>query len=350
MPRATSERFSRLHQPAAKSSKTPTTVQLSGASREKHSSSNRGEDGGKETKGVGHVNPLFNTERFGQHILKNPLLAQAIVDKANLKPTDSVLEVGPGTGNLTVRILEKVKHVTAVEMDPRMAAELLKRVQGTPEQRKLDITIGDFVKAELPYFDVCISNTPYQISSPLVFRLLSHRPLPRVAILMFQREFALRLTATPGTEFWSRLSANVQLYAKVDHIMKVARNNFRPAPNVESSVVRITPISPPPPVRFEEFDGLTRILFTRRNKTCRANFGASGVEKMMRDNWTQWKKEQNASSGMELNGQEGNIDTKAAIEEILQETGFSDARPAKMAVDDLLKLLYAFHAKGFHFA
>ncbi|KAG8819871.1 Dimethyladenosine transferase [Serendipita sp. 400] len=270
-----------------------------------------------------------------------------IVDKANLKPTDSVLEVGPGTGNLTVRILEKVKHVTAVEMDPRMAAELVKRVQGTSEQRKLDITIGDFVKAELPYFDVCISNTPYQISSPLVFRLLSHRPLPRVAILMFQREFALRLTATPGTEFWSRLSANVQLYAKVDHIMKVARNNFRPAPNVESSVVRITPLSPPPPVRFEEFDGLTRILFTRRNKTCRANFGASGVEKMMRDNWTQWKKGQNASSGMEL---EESIDAKAAIEEILQETGFSDARAAKMSVDDLLKLLYAFHAKGFHFA
>ncbi|KAG8751459.1 Dimethyladenosine transferase [Serendipita sp. 396] len=345
MPRATSERFSRVHQPAAKSSKPPATVQLTGANRAKHSSS-RGEEN-SDTKGIGNVNPLFNTERFGQHILKNPLLAQAIVDKANLKPTDSVLEVGPGTGNLTVRILEKVKHVTAVEMDPRMAAELVKRVQGTPEQRKLDITIGDFVKAELPYFDVCISNTPYQISSPLVFRLLSHRPLPRVAILMFQREFALRLTATPGTEFWSRLSANVQLYAKVDHIMKVARNNFRPAPNVESSVVRITPLSPPPPVRFEEFDGLTRILFTRRNKTCRANFGASGVEKMMRDNWTQWKKGQNASSGMEL---EESIDAKAAIEEILQETGFSDARAAKMSVDDLLKLLYAFHAKGFHFA
>jgi 18S rRNA (adenine1779-N6/adenine1780-N6)-dimethyltransferase len=129
-----------------------------------------------------------------------------------------------------MRILEKAKHVTAVEFDPRMAAELTKRVQGKcvcipfylpppscmhrPEQRKLEIIIGDFVKAELPYFDVCISNTPYQISSPLIFRLLSHRPLPRVCILMFQREFALRLVARPSTELWSRLSANVQLYAK----------------------------------------------------------------------------------------------------------------------------------------
>ena len=80
-----------------------------------------------------------------------------------------------------------------------------------PEQRKLEVIIGDFVKVDLPYFEVCISNTPYQISSPLVFRLLSHRPLFRVAILMFQREFAMRLVARPGTALWSRLSANVQV-------------------------------------------------------------------------------------------------------------------------------------------
>ena len=80
-----------------------------------------------------------------------------------------------------------------------------------PEQRKLEVVIGDFVKIDMPYFEVCISNTPYQISSPLVFRLLSHRPLFRVAILMFQREFALRLIAKPSTPLWSRLSANVQV-------------------------------------------------------------------------------------------------------------------------------------------
>lgn len=148
--------------------------------------------------------------------------------------------------------------------------------------------IGDFVKAELPYFDVCISNTPYQISSPLVFRLLSHRPLFRVAILMFQREFALRLVATPGSNLWSRLSANVQLYAKVDHIMKVGKNNFRPAPQVESSVVRIVPVDPPPPVRFEEFDGLNRIVFSRRNKMINATFLAKGVMEMLGANWKTW--------------------------------------------------------------
>lgn len=289
-------------------------------------------------------NPIFNTDRFGQHILRNPLVAQGIVDKANLKNTDLVLEVGPGTGNLTVRILEKAKKVTVVEMDPRMAAELNKRVQGTPEKRKLEVIIGDFCKTDLPYFDVVISNTPYQISSPLVFKLLAHRPLFRVAILMFQREFALRLLARPGTEMWSRLSANVQLYAKVDHIMKVSRNSFRPPPNVESSVVRIVPINPPPPVRFEEFDGLARIIFTRRNKKVRSNFFDSrGVLDMLERNWRTWcaEKERPIEDGIKFS---------ALVERVLAESGYADSRAAQMDVDDLLKLLAALHAEGIHLA
>ncbi|KAI0632810.1 S-adenosyl-L-methionine-dependent methyltransferase [Trametes polyzona] len=321
MPRATSDRFSRAHQPSAKSK----------ASSEASSSS------------AGARNPIFNTERFGQHILKNPQTAQSIVDTANLRPTDKVLEVGPGTGNLTVRILEKAKHVTAVEMDPRMAAELTKRVQGKPEQRKLEIMIGDFVKADLPYFDVCISNTPYQISSPLVFRLLSHRPLFRVAILMFQREFATRLVATPGSALWSRLSANVQLYSKVDLIMHVSKNNFRPPPKVESSVVRIVPRDPPPPVEFAEFDGLGRIIFGRRNKTVHANFMAKGVMEMLESNWKTWASVNNVIV-------EDDTNFKKKVEEILEETGFAESRAAKMDINDLLKLLSAFHDAGIHFA
>ncbi|KAI6020534.1 S-adenosyl-L-methionine-dependent methyltransferase [Pisolithus marmoratus] len=328
MPRATSERFSRIHKPSIKPG---TTAQ-----------SSRSQDNG-ESSSSGVRNPVFNTERFGQHILKNPQIAQTIVDKANLRPTDKVLEVGPGTGNLTVKILEKAKHVTAVEMDPRMAAEVTKRVQGKPEQRKLDIIIGDFVKAELPYFDVCISNTPYQISSPLVFRILSHRPLPRVAILMFQREFAQRLVARPGTDLWSRLSANVQLYSKVDMIMNVGRNNFRPPPQVESSVVRIAPLDPPPPVKFEEFDGLGRIVFSRKNKTVHASFAAKGVMEMLEKNWRTWCSLQNVPTTDDAS-------IKEMVAKVLDSTGYSDQRAAKMAVDDLLKLLSAFHDVGIHFA
>ncbi|KAF9057590.1 S-adenosyl-L-methionine-dependent methyltransferase [Panaeolus papilionaceus] len=289
------------------------------------------------------TNPIFNTARFGQHILKNPATAQKIVDAANLKPTDTVMEVGPGTGNLTVKILEQAKMVHAIEMDPRMAAEVIKRVQGTPEQRKLNVHIGDFVKADLPYFEVCISNTPYQISSPLVFRLLSHRPLFRVAILMFQREFALRLVARPGTALWSRLSANVQLYAKVDNIINVSRNDFRPPPQVESSVIRLVPLDPPPPVKFEEFDGMNRIIFSRPNKTLRGNFQAKGVMKMLEQNRKTWL----ALQEMPVDD-DRNIST--LVDDVLEELGHTESRAAKMDVDDLLKLLSAFHEVGIHFS
>ena len=96
-----------------------------------------------------------------------------------LRHTDTVLEIGPGTGNLTVKMLDKVKKVTACELDPRMVAELQKRVQGTHYQQKLQIMVGDVIKTELPFFDVCVANVPYQISSPLVFKLLLHRPFFR---------------------------------------------------------------------------------------------------------------------------------------------------------------------------
>lgn len=105
------------------------------------------------------------------------MIIQSMVDKAALRPTDVVLEIGPGTGNMTVKMLECAKKVIACEVDPRMVAELQKRVQATPLQAKLEIKVGDVLKLEqLPFFDICVANIPYQISSPLIFKLLSHRP------------------------------------------------------------------------------------------------------------------------------------------------------------------------------
>ena len=236
------------------------------------------------------TNAIFkmNTD-IGQHVLKNPGIADAIVQKADLKQSDIVLEVGPGSGNLTVKILEKAKKCIAVELDPRMAAEVTKRVQGTPAARRLDVVLGDVIKTELPYFDVCISNTPYQISSPLTFKLLATSPSPRTCILMFQREFAMRLFAKPGDKLYSRLSVNAQMWAKIDHIMKVGRNNFKPPPAVESSVVRLVPKNPRPQISYDEWDGLLRICFVRKNKQLRANFlGVTSVMEMLESNYRTW--------------------------------------------------------------
>ncbi|KAF2722303.1 dimethyladenosine transferase [Polychaeton citri CBS 116435] len=240
----------------------------------------------KMKSGAAHNIFKMNTD-IGQHILKNPGIAQAIVDKADLKQSDIVLEVGPGTGNLTARILEQAKKVIAVEQDPRMAAEVTKRFQGTPSQKRLEVILGDVIKLEqLPYFDVCISNTPYQISSPLTMKLLANLPAPRTCVLMFQREFAMRLFAKPGDKLYSRLSVNAQMWAKVDHVMKVGRNNFNPPPQVESNVVRITPKVPRPQISYDEWDGLLRLCFVRKNRVLRSGFlGTTPVMEMLEANY-----------------------------------------------------------------
>ena len=193
----------------------------------------------------------FNKSK-GQHILKNPMIVKAIIDKSAIRSTDIVLEIGPGTGNLTMALLEKAKKVIAIEIDPRMVAEITKRVRTSPYSKNFEVICGDVLQTELPFFDICVSNIPYQISSPLVFKLLTHRPLFRCAVIMFQREFAMRLVARPGSELYCRLSCNTQLLARVDHLLKVSKNNFRPPPKVESSVVRIEPRNPVPEIDYNE--------------------------------------------------------------------------------------------------
>ncbi|RMZ81664.1 hypothetical protein DV737_g2401, partial [Chaetothyriales sp. CBS 132003] len=309
-------------------------------------------------------NAIFrmNTD-IGQHVLKNPGVAQAIVDKADLKQSDTVLEVGPGSGNLTVKILEKAKKCIAVELDPRMAAEVTKRVQGTPAAKKLDVVLGDVIKTELPYFDVCISNTPYQISSPLTFKLLATNPAPRVCILMFQREFALRLFAKPGDKLYSRLSVNAQMWAKIDHIMKVGKNNFKPPPQVESSVVRIVPKNPRPNISYDEWDGLLRVCFVRKNKTLRANFlGTTSVIAMLESNYRTWcaKNDVPIDEGSSA-AQPGEEDVymRGKVTELVRETvrsvledktNLADKRARLCDEGDFLKLLWNFHQQGIHFA
>lgn len=106
---------------------------------------------------------------------------------------------------------------------------------------------------------------------------------------MFQREFAMRLFAKPGDKLYSRLSVNAQMWAKIDHIMKVRKNNFKPPPAVESSVVRLVPKNPRPPISYEEWDGLLRIAFVRKNKTLRASFfGTTSVMDMLEANYRTW--------------------------------------------------------------
>jgi 18S rRNA (adenine1779-N6/adenine1780-N6)-dimethyltransferase len=317
----------------------------------------------------------------GQHILKNPMLVDSIIKKSGINGTDIVLEIGPGTGNLTKKLLEAGKSVIAVELDPRMVLELQRRFQGTPYSNRLKVIQGDVLKCDLPYFDICVANIPYQISSPLTFKLLAHRPLFRCAVIMFQREFAMRLVAQPGDTLYCRLSVNTQLLSRVSHLLKVGRNNFRPPPKVDSSVVRIEPRKPLPPVNFKEWDGLVRICFNRKNKTLGSIFRQKSVLAVLEKNYKTLKAlnisgevavddvaalaaaaEEELPESMEVN-EEMEVDDDAEEKEsvkgsefkemiigVLKQGKFEDKRSSKLAQADFMHLLSLFNKCGIHFS
>ncbi|XP_050237501.1 ribosomal RNA small subunit methyltransferase [Mercurialis annua] len=322
----------------------------------------------------------------GQHILKNPLLVDTIVQKSGIKSTDVILEIGPGTGNLTKKLLEAGKMVVAVEVDPRMVLELQRRFQGTPFSTRLKVIQGDVLKTELPYFDICVANIPYQISSPLTFKLLSHRPSFRCAIIMFQREFAMRLVAQPGDTLYCRLSVNTQLYARVSHLLKVGKNNFRPPPKVDSSVVRIEPRKPHPQVNPKEWDGFIRICFIRKNKTLGAIFRIKNVLSLLEKNYKTLQALQSSQNGSlagaeaadmdisalgdykedqsmdlddgmddEMDVEDGDADSgvsefKEKVLAVLKEKNFSDKRSSKLTQEEFLYILSRFNMAGIHFS
>ncbi|XP_060517534.1 LOW QUALITY PROTEIN: probable dimethyladenosine transferase [Cylas formicarius] len=308
----------------------------------------RAEKKSRVHKDVARQGIMFNKD-FGQHILKNPMVITAMIQKSGLRPTDTVLEIGPGTGNMTVQLLEQVKKVIACEIDTRLVAELQKRVQGTHLKPKLEILVGDVLKMELPNFNICVANIPYQISSPLVFKLL-HRPFFRCAVLMLQKEFAQRLVAKAGDKLYCRLSVNTQLLAvntqllaRVDMLMNVGKNNFRPPPKVESAVVRIEPRNPPPPIVYAEWDGLTRIAFTRKNKTLGSAFKQTSVIAAL---------EKNYKVHCSLNNLEipDDFHMKEKIEEVITKADASEKRARTMDLDDFMTLLHAFNSEGIHFS
>ena len=199
-------------------------------------------------------------KRFGQHFLVDESIAHRQVEFAAVKRDERVLEIGPGLGVLTRILAEKTRNVTAIEKDRRFCRYLEKEVPGAL------ILEGDALKVVLPPFDVVVSNLPYEISSPITFRLLENR-FDR-AVLMFQKEFADRMTAKRGDKGYSRLSVNVYFRASAEVIERVPRSAFYPQPEVDSSIISLRPREPPFKVKDERlFSNMVARLFQHRRKT-----------------------------------------------------------------------------------
>jgi 16S rRNA (adenine1518-N6/adenine1519-N6)-dimethyltransferase len=181
-------------------------------------------------------------KRFGQHFLIQPKTAERIVESAELSLWDRVVEVGPGLGALTQFILPKVRRLHLVELDRDLAGFLEKNLPATEcwvSFYKQDILRFDFCALGQPEEQrlVVLGNLPYNVSSPLVFRLIESRHCIKRAVLMVQKEVGERLVAYPGGKDYGVLSVLLGVYARVRSLFVVGPGQFYPPPNVDSVVI-----------------------------------------------------------------------------------------------------------------
>jgi len=201
-------------------------------------------------------------KKLGQHFLIDRNVMGKLVEVADLGSTDTVLEIGPGTGSLTSIIEKQAGGVIAIEKDPALT-NLLRRKFA--ESKNVQIIEGDILKTQLPKFDKVVSSPPYNISSKLVLLLLKKR-FERL-VLILQKEFAERLVAQSGSRDYGRLTVMVSHKAHTRLIDIVPRHAFHPPPKVDSAIVELTPKEPRIRVFDEQlFCDLVRELFTQRRR------------------------------------------------------------------------------------
>jgi 16S rRNA (adenine1518-N6/adenine1519-N6)-dimethyltransferase len=218
---------------------------------------------------------FFPKKRLGQHFLKDPQIIQDIIAKARFEEDSEVMEVGPGLGALTFPLASRVKRVIGIEKDSRLIDTLQRRVS---LQQASNVTLVNSDILKLDFFQVIgsegkrihvIGNLPYNISSPFLGKLISHRAQVKRAILTFQLELARRLAATPDNKAYGALTVLVQYYARITPLLQIPREAFYPKPKVASMVLELD-FTRPYPRRAEDEENFRKVVkasFAQRRKT-----------------------------------------------------------------------------------
>ncbi|MEM3401664.1 MAG: 16S rRNA (adenine(1518)-N(6)/adenine(1519)-N(6))-dimethyltransferase RsmA [Candidatus Hadarchaeales archaeon] len=198
----------------------------------------------------------------GQHLLLDQVLLERIVGYGEITKDDIVLEIGTGVGNLTELLSREAGKVISIEKDPKLLEIARRQLQ---KRKNVVLVRGDALRVDFPEFTKVVSNLPYGISSPLTFKLLERDF--RLGVLMYQKEFAERMIARPGTEAYSRLTVGVHYRADVEILEEVPPAAFFPQPKVTSVVVRVKPRKPPFKVSDEKmFFSVVKALFQHRRQ------------------------------------------------------------------------------------
>lgn len=246
---------------------------------------------------------------LGQHWLKDPEILADIAEAAELTGDDIVLEIGPGLGTLTSRLLARANSVTAVEFD----ADLARKLPGQFPGKKLNVVNQDILQFDLnqlPKNYKVVANVPYYITSKIVEKLMTAGNKPSIAVLLVQKEVAERIAAEAGN--MSVLSVSVQIFAEAELDIEVPRQFFTPSPKVDSQVV-ILRTRNNPLIALEDQKDFFRIV----------KAGFSAKRKKLRSS---------LSGGLGID--------KSVAEELLKNAGISpDARAEDLAIEDWKRLL-----------
>jgi len=202
------------------------------------------------------------SKKRGQHFIVSSDLLEKEIKYSEVQSIDTVLEIGAGLGTLTSALAEKAKKVYAIEKDQKLFRVLEDKLSCF---NNVELIYGDALKLEFPSVQKIVSNIPYSISSPLTFKILSAKF--QKAVLIYQLEFAERLTAKPGTKNYGRLTIGVYYKAEAKLLERVPRTAFYPPPRVDSAIVMLKP-KPPPFRALDEavFFEIVRFLFMHPNK------------------------------------------------------------------------------------
>jgi 16S rRNA (adenine1518-N6/adenine1519-N6)-dimethyltransferase len=217
---------------------------------------------------------MLAKKRFGQNFLQDKAIIARIVSTIAPQPTDILLEVGPGHGELTCLLVEQAQWLHVVEIDRDLIPGLSTLAAIHPILQVYNQDILEFDLASIVPENTrlrVIGNLPYNISTPLLFRLIEYKYLIQDIHVMLQLEVVERIVAAPNTEHYGRLSVMIQYHCSVQKLMNVPPSAFNPAPQVDSAVVRLMPFDKPPieAKNYKLFYDVVKIAFSQRRKMIR---------------------------------------------------------------------------------
>ena len=219
-------------------------------------------------------------KRFGQHFLTDGGIIDAIVDAIHPEPGQPMVEIGPGLAALTQPLVERLGHLTVIELDRDLAVRLR-------EHPHLSVVESDVLKVDFRALAAqmlagnasgmakirVVGNLPYNISTPILFHLLAQVDVIEDQHFMLQKEVIDRMVARPATSDYGRLSVMLQWRYDMTNVLFVPPDSFDPPPRVDSAVVRMLPLATPPQVNVKTLETLVQVAFSQRRKILRNTLG-----------------------------------------------------------------------------